>query len=822
MYRLRYSFFFCIGLLTCGTLSAQISGMVRDQSGQTLPFAAVYWANSTNGTICNEKGEYVIESAKSDTATLVFQYIGYETVYKKINSRRQQTINATLHPQHFILDELVISTKREDPAYEIIRKTIAEKAKNKTKHQTYTADIYAKSLIRMDKMPEKFLGENLGTLGGLVDTSGQGILYFSESTSKFYFQYPDKTKEIMISSTSSGTDVVYMANQFDGGTFNFYNDYIQFNRTLVSPIADKALEYYNYKLLGKEISDQGSMIYKISINPISKYDPLFSGVIYIEDKNYMITGMDVNINKNSISMAFLDSIHIHQLYLPTDDIYTLFAQKLSFRSNILGFTVSGNFHHVFSRYVFDADVSTKVNTKETFLVTQDAKTSGNKMEWETLRPIPLTLEEKLDYIRKDSLKKIWTSKSYQDSIDRKNNAFKISDLLLGYQWSNSYKNRHAGIRDPSAIIRFNALEGTKINLNTYWTQSDSTFRKFTIQNTLQYGLADKRIKSAFSLEYLSDNYYQTFWKVEFGRKVLQFDPRQPISERSNTWNSLLDKVNKIKLFEKDFISASFKSEISNGLYLSTTLEWMHRRPMTIHSQYSWRFQQREYEDNIPLGVENESQLKENSYIMAQIGFVWSPAQTYATLPNLKVRDQSNWPNVHISATIGLPLDNHSSTFIKNQFKLRDTYVNFRLLGYFSYNIEATTFFHASPSFFGDFIHQIGNEVTMPINPDLSAFNLLPYYQYSSNKWSVQYNFRHHFNGYVAKYLPLLRKTKLAFVFGSSALYTPNNGGYMEGFIGLENFKIGPLELFSVDYTIGKGHNLDLKHGFTIRLSALFE
>ena len=48
-------FFFCIGLLTCGTLSAQISGMVRDQSGQPLPFAAVYWANSTNGTICNEK-----------------------------------------------------------------------------------------------------------------------------------------------------------------------------------------------------------------------------------------------------------------------------------------------------------------------------------------------------------------------------------------------------------------------------------------------------------------------------------------------------------------------------------------------------------------------------------------------------------------------------------------------------------------------------------------------------------------------------------------------------------------------------------------------
>ena len=51
------------------------------------------------------------------------------------------------------------------------------------------------------------------------------------------------------------------------------------------------------------------------------------------------------------------------------------------------------------------------------------------MEWETLRPIPLTLEEKLDYIRKDSFEKIWTSKSYQDSIDRKT---MLLNFLISY------------------------------------------------------------------------------------------------------------------------------------------------------------------------------------------------------------------------------------------------------------------------------------------------------------------------------------------------------------------------------------------------------
>ena len=52
--------------------------------------------------------------------------------------------------------------------------------------------------------------------------------------------------------------------------------------------------------------------------------------------------------------------------------------------------------------------------------------------WETTRPIPLTVEEKTDYQKKDSLSIIRTSKPYLDSIDRKHNKFKASDIIKGY------------------------------------------------------------------------------------------------------------------------------------------------------------------------------------------------------------------------------------------------------------------------------------------------------------------------------------------------------------------------------------------------------
>lgn len=808
-------------LICCYTcIFGQITGTVTDVNGNPLPYAAVYLENSTSGTICNANGQYILDIPDMDSVTLVYQYIGYETAYRKCLPSAKQTIDVALREQSFFLDELVISAKREDPAYDIIRMAIANREKNRSRHKTYTADIYAKSVIKMEDMPDQFLGEKLGNLQGLVDSLGQGILYLSESTSKYYYAYPDQKKEVMTSATTVGTDIIYLANQFDGGTFDFYKNYIQFGRSLVSPIANTALDHYKYKLLGIDTLATGRSIYKISIQPKSIFDPLFQGEIFILDDTYALAGVQLNLAKKAITLAFVDSIHINQLFLPAGGSYALFSQELAFKANMFNFVVSGIFNHIFSNYNFDINIQDTLNTRETFMVKPDALQPPTI--WETIRPIPLTNDEKLDYIRKDSLNKIWTSRSYMDSIDRIDNRFKLQDIFFGYTWNNRYKNIQFGFRDPLSIIRFNAVEGTKINVNTYWTQSDSTLRQLMITNTLQYGIADNRFKSTLTLDFRSDNYNQTFWTLSFGRKYTQFDPRQPISERSNTWNSLWDKTNKIRFYEKDFVSLGYKSEISNGFYLDFRLEYLHRKPLSIHSQYSWRHKNKRYEENIPQGFDNLSALNANRYFMPTMLLQWSPGQTYASLPHIKIRDKSDWPNLSLGLTYGYALDDASNTFIKLQSKVRDTYVNALLLGYFSYNIEATTFLGNGPSYFGDYIHQIGNEVSMPINPDLSSFNLLPYYTYSSNVWSVQYNFRHHFNGFLSDKLPLIRNTKLSFVLGSSALYTPDEGGYIEGFIGLENFKIGPLELFSIDYTVGKGRNLDINHGFVIRLSALFE
>ena len=150
-------------------------------------------------------------------------------------------------------------------------------------------------------------------------------------------------------------------------------------------------------------------------------------------------------------------------------------------------------------------------------------------------------------------------------------------------------------------------------------------------------------------------------------------------------------------------------------------------------------------------------------------------------------------------------------------KMSDNYVNTRLWGYFEYNLDAGTFLGTKARYFADYYHPSGNQILIPINPSLASFNLLPYFAYSTNRYYLQSNFRYHFNGKVADYIPHINKTKLKFVVGASSLYVPEKGHYLEPFVGIEGFSIGPLPLFDIDYSFsfdssGENDNTDWAPG----------
>ena len=102
--------------------SNHISGTIKDNFGEPLPFASVYIKNSTYGISSNAFGEYFLE-LKSGEYTVVYSFIGYESVEKKIILYDSpQEINVILHEDTQNLIELEVVSNTKNKALEIIKK----------------------------------------------------------------------------------------------------------------------------------------------------------------------------------------------------------------------------------------------------------------------------------------------------------------------------------------------------------------------------------------------------------------------------------------------------------------------------------------------------------------------------------------------------------------------------------------------------------------------------------------------------------------------------------------------------------------------------
>ena len=472
-----YILFFFLLLIPCA--QSQLTGTITGEIGDTLPYASVYVEGTAQGTIANENGEYNLELAKG-TYSIVYQYIGYEKVVHKI------TINCVAQSNDVILKEIayqmndiLIAANAEDPAYAIIRKAIKNRNKNKNLIQSYTAHVYVKGNVKMLDAPESIFGQDIGNLDGILDDSTrQGIIYLSESQSKITFERPDKIKEEMYSSIVSGSDNGLNANQFSNARFDFYKEYQEFNRSMITPLADNSMDYYKFKLLGTSYDTNGKLVNKIKVIPKSNYQPCFFGIIYIYENSWGLHSIDLKYTGKSVKLKFFDTIGVKQIFVSLNgfDGHPLISQTLEFSANMFGFKIGGSFNYIFSDYKLNEQVADGTFTAELFSMNKDAIVRDSAF-WEDVRPIPLTVEEKIDYIRKDSLKQIWESKPYLDSLDRANNKFKWSDILFGYEYDQTFGKRYYSYKSPLSTYQFNAVEGHTLSVAFEARIYDSTENK---------------------------------------------------------------------------------------------------------------------------------------------------------------------------------------------------------------------------------------------------------------------------------------------------------------------------------------------------------
>jgi len=804
-------------LITLNTLAQTftVSGNITDQNGKPVPFASVYARGTTKGTSANADGNYRlhISAGKYD---LVFRAIGYKPESKSIELNADQVMDVTLTTEKYELKGVTVHAG-EDPAYAIMRKAIKKRKTYLQEVRAYSCDVYIKGLQRMLKAPKRFLGTDITQIAkelGL-DSNRRGIVYLSESESKFTFMQPNKVHEEMVSSKVSGSNQAFSFNRASDLQVNFYQNLQDLGpmstRPLISPIADNAFFFYDYYWMGITV-ENGQTINKIKVVPKRMNDPVFTGYIYIVEDSWRIYSVDLAVVKNP-NINILDSLGISQQYIPVNaKNWMPSTVNFNFSAALFGFKVAGYFVEVFKNY----DLAPSI-TKNEFAEVMRVPAGINKKDstyWQQERPIPLTPEEQTDYHKKEKLAEKRESKAYQDSLDHKLNKLNpVKVLITGVNINNRYEHQRWHFSSLLNAVGFNPVEGFFADYDASYIKRTDTVsgRYFSLGGNIRYGFSDRLLHGG-----LNGNISVGDWNLGFegGSQMRNLNDRLTLPNAFNTYYSLFEHRNYEKIYQKNYGSLALSGRIAGGWLINFFTEYADRTWLPNTTEYSFFHRERQYTSNNPFVPDQEVPVfPENQSF--QVGFTTSYdfSNRYVTYPSGRYYLPSSYPKIELTYTAAIKnVFGSDAQYQKLSADIVKNDINFGLYGKTSFYIGAGTFFNKKDIYYVDYEHFNGNE-TRAYEAHLNSFLLLPFYNYSTSGNYFEGHLEHNFSGFILNKIPLIRELKWQEIVDVNYLSTKELKNYLELGAGIQY--LGFRFMYATTFTNGTRMN-GLRVAITVR------
>jgi hypothetical protein len=794
-----------------------LSGAIKDKDG-ALPFASILVKNSIYSTVSNINGQYTLK-LPSGKYEVIYQYIGYAKKTETILLNDNKTLDVVLVPDGVSLKEVEIKAG-EDPAYPIMRQALKKRRVYLNQLNAYTCRAYIKGLQKINAIPKNINSLIKLTGGDLSDTADiKGVVYLSESVSKYHYQKPAEEKEIMYSSKVSGDNKSFSFNKLSDMKINFYNNLIELgnlsDHPYTSPLNENAFLFYRYYLLGA-IKGEGKTIHKIKVVPKHKTDPCFSGIIYIQDSTWRITGVNLTLTKET-KIKFVDTLTIKQLHASVlgDSIWMPISLSFGFDFKAFGFKGNGYFNANISEYDLNP-VYPKNFFKNEVLKVEDDANKKDSSYWENIRAVPLTQEEINDYREKDSIAKIRDTDKYKDSVDRKRNKLKPRDLLLGYDYNNTRKNFNITL--PGLItdgIQYNTVEGLNLSYKFSINKSFEDLRHYSITGRSRYGFSNKLWGGEAGFNYFYDP--KTFSNFGFKVKSIaeQYNQAEPISPLVNSFYTLFLNENFMKIFKESGVEGNYFTELANGVFFSSIVRYMQRDPLKNSSNFVWIDDKTKlFTSNDPTHpLTDDSLFSSNRAFTAEVTFTFRFKQKYYTLPDQKIIGRSKYPRLSVTYKRAIPILNTSADYDLLSGTLSEQ-VKLGLLGRLSYRLRGGAFLDTRKIYFTDFKYFLGNQTIFNTNDYLGSFRLLPYYSFSADRWYAEAHAEQHFQGFIINQVPLLKKLNIQEVIGGHFLASNKLKYYYEVNFGIEKI----FRVIRFDYVLGYAPNSKFKQGFTLGLN----
>ena len=522
-----------------------VKGKVVDRINQSvLSYSSIRIAGTASGTAANYEGNFELRLSRG-RYTLIASFIGYksDTISVELNSNKTITFN--LDPTGVRLGEITV-LPRENPALEIIRRTIKAKHERNNKLKSYIVHAYTKGTVRTTNDFSSGSSNVSVSLSFEKDTSKLKITGIIENESIGYYEKPDKYKDEIIARKQSKNTPASI-NTLTGGRIiqNFYSDDIQFfNRPLPSPISDDALSYYDYNL-EKTVASDNRNIFQIHVEPIKKTDPGFEGTVYIADSLFSLVKIDVNLNAPANPGRIFNNVNILQQYSKYDDnIYMPVDYRIFADGNALGIFKFGlELNTIFFDYKVNSPIADDIFNMAIVKVLPDAD-KKDSLYWKSAQTIPNTLEEQKAYTRIDSLETI--PKTFWDNFHLLSSWVPV--------------NENISITGPLSLYSFNRVEGNTLNLGVDISQALD--KRLNSGLGFSYGFSDKRLKSDFNASYHFGEYRTSTLSVAaFDKLTDLFGESIRYSKFTSTLTNLFGKYDFRDYYYTKGFSAAYNTEV---------------------------------------------------------------------------------------------------------------------------------------------------------------------------------------------------------------------------------------------------------------------
>ena len=440
----------------------------------------------------------------------------------------------------------------------------------------------------------------------------------------------------------------------------------------------------------------------------------------------------------------------------------------------------------------------------------DQANKKDSVFWERSRPVPLTSLEIDDYVKKDSIQVIRKSKTYLDSIDGRSNRFKMTSPVFGYTYTDTYNRWRLGITPPIQNIQFNTVQGWNGTVQaTYSSWSDEDYTKsLSAFAKANYGFSEDRLRYTLGLTRRFNRTNRATVSATGGVDILQINNTNPIRPIINSYLTLTQEKNFGKYYEKEFAQLYYGQEIVNGLQANAVIAYEQRNPVfNTTDQTFFPVDDREYTSNNPL---NPFDTENGAFEAHSLGKLLLSAtanfgQKYYSYPSGKFNVTSEkYPSLTLVYEKGFGASIDDYNFDQLRLIVQQE-LNVSNKGRLSYDLRAGTFLGTAAGIsFIDRQHFNGNRSLFFEPSRLNRFNILPYYERSTNQGYVEGHVEHNFKGWILGKIPLVNKLNFNLIAGAHVLSTNESPFYREFTVGIGNVGWGKFRLLRFDYVYGQG------------------